>query len=294
MVRNTRRGVAVPQAPLLHLAKHRKYGTIQAVLEHNAAADLDDWIVDCTANQIGDAEYETFHGETILHMLMRFRPTGTVVDLLIRRMCERNPGTIPEDSTDLQGRTPLHIAVMHGCDLGVVERLISGIVSIVPAIAKDSCQRLPIHWACSNPRGTSPTDVRRPHLWSCGLLAGDRDNMIAVIQKLVTVYPHCVTVRDRDGKTPMDLALQNRADACTILLLDYAAKANQKNTTAEGMDPSNAGTEDTSFVDILEVTECDDDDMSSIGFGGASTAHLPALKPRSKRKTRQRIEQVQI
>jgi Ankyrin repeats (3 copies) len=218
-------------------------------------------------------------GRTLLHRVMSFRPSPPVVDLIISRMTSSSSGSCsqlhqqrvrPEDATDRYGMTPLHIAAASGASIDVVERLLRGTVGS-SALATDSMNRLPLHWACCNPSGLSPQMPRQGLFPACGATRRDSDNMLAIVQKLIKVYPQAVWMVDRDGATPFDLAAARRADTTMLVLLDITMK---KTETKQRDTTEYSNTDLDSSLDIpWEVSESfdpDADDMSTIGTGGVS------------------------
>ena len=110
--------------------------------------------------------------------------------------------------------------------------------------------------------------------------------MAAVIEKLVKVYPQAVTARDRNGMTPLNLAIQNGADIFTIRILDRAAQettvektisfekphacdASPGRNSAKTEAPSTLG---NSGIDrSMDAFADSEDDISSVGSDGCFT-----------------------
>lgn len=268
-----------PLPPLLHLARQRKFDVIAIALAERSEAEIFPWIDDCSPSQDEAGGVQTFKGETMLHLIMSYQPSLEVVNLLILRMTDKRPETVPEAATDMLSRTPLHVAVAHGCEHAVIDRLLNGTVTVVPAVTKDAQQRLPLHWACCS---TKTKGATRDVWWrvNCGARASDSENSTRIIEALVKAYPHAVTVKDRSGLTPLDLATANNAHPYILRLLDdhVASKS------PSGVELSNSGTDETFEADIpFEIGDfyngfqCgshfdhDDDDISSIGVGGLSS-----------------------
>ena len=283
--------------PLLQLAKKGRFEKIEVIFMNSSEACIAAWIEDCSLSK-GDSGLQTFKGETILHMIMVYQPPVGVVDMLIRSMTQKGPETVPEAATDMQSRTPLHLAVAHNCDIAVIDRLMNGVVSVVPAVTKDVWHRLPLHWACANPKGSTKES------WSLSCTSFPRltesDNMIKIVEALVKAYPHAVTVKDWFGLTPFDLAVKNFADPYVIHILDNVLMSNRSATVV--IDHSGSGTEDTSQPDVpLEVPSAQcctsdfDDDVSSIGTGGVSRCARNIKKPTYRRPLPYRVdEQIDI
>lgn len=240
---------------VVELVKHRNYDQILELFAANPKpSDLDCWALD------GE-------GGTLLHQVVALRPPVTLVDLVISRMMASKANSIPEDSTDHKGKTPLHIAAAVGCSYAVINRLTNGTVLSSPVLSMDHEHRLPLHWACTNPHGKAS---RTKLIRKCGARSRDKDNMLQVMEKLVQVYPHAVWARDCQGKTPYDLAKANRADSHTLTLL----RITMNNFAGKRYSGGKGSTDATSAYpgEVSEVSEydCADDDVSSIGTGGAS------------------------
>lgn len=284
--------------PLLQLAKQGRFEKIEEIFMNSSDACISAWIENCDLSK-GDSDLRTFKGETMLHMIMVHQPPASVVDMLIRSMMKKRPETVPEAATDMQSRTPLHLAVAHDCDIAVIDRLMNGVVAVVPAVTKDMWHRLPLHWACANPNGSSEES------WSlcCASFPQSTysDNMIKTIEALVKAYPHATFVKDRGGLTPLDLAAKNFADPCVLHLLANVSKSNR---SAPGVvDLSHSETDDTSQTDIpLEVPSAQlynsdfEDDVSSMGTGGVSRCarNRNIKKPTYRRPLPYIYEQIDI
>jgi hypothetical protein len=267
-----------PVDRVLTMLKRREPERVVDLFADYPPCELDCWATDAD-------------GRTLLHRVMSFRPSLPVVDLIISRMTmtskhggggssqqpqpQHSPRVLPEDATDRYGMTPLHIAAASGASIDVVERLLRGTAGSC-ALATDVMNRLPLHWACCNPFGRSPQMPRGGILssFACGATRRDGDNMLAVVQKLIKVYPQAVWMVDGDGDTPFDLAADRRADTGLLVLLDVTMKktnsgGNKRNDTTE-----HSNTEMDSSLDIpWEVSESldpDADDVSTIGTGGVS------------------------
>lgn len=285
-------------APILELAKQGNFEQIEEILTTGFRNfDAASWMEDCSLSK-GSTCLQTFKGETILHLIMAYQPPSEVVDLLIRKIIQKRPGSVPEDKADMHGRTPLHVAVIHGCDIAVVDRLMNGVVSYGPALTKDSQLRLPLHWACANPKLSSKG---RSGLASCGSRSKDSENMIRIIQALVKVYPHAVTMKDQCGMTPLDLAVKVNANKYALNILESTSE-HIKSLNDVGYSNSDI-TENMSMLDIpSEVTSApisnfnDDngDDISSIGSRGASRHVRRYKKKRVSRYNLQLYEQIQL
>lgn len=288
---------ALLRKPFLSLAKHGKFEEIEEILKALKASDLATWLEDFSPAQ-NDAGLEAFRGATMLHLIMEYKPPATLVDVLILRLSELKDGIVPEDATDLRGRTPLHLAVHYCCEPSVIKRLVYGVVSVLPAVTKDSTGRLPLHWACENPQGFT---IKSACMLCCGNRPKNCDKMVEIIEMLMKVYPHAVTVKDMAGNTPLTLAIANGADHNTILLLDRAyQKLRGENAS------TSSGTNETEIevdfpVDYAGATYFDPhdpgDDVSSIGTGGISRynrVNRTVMQRRTYRPLPYIHEQIQI
>jgi hypothetical protein len=173
---------------------------------------------------------------TTLHEILTYQPTLEVVDLLciltnetrfIRRESKMlNHKLCVEDTSDFHGRKPLHIAVIFGCDHSVITRLIKGSLRCCPATAVDDLGRTPLHWACCTTTAIlnsrqSRSILQLGHCLMCFTKvspnSNDHENLIMIVQVLITHCPHSASMRDCDGYTPFDLARQNKERPSIIL-----------------------------------------------------------------------------
>jgi hypothetical protein len=259
--------VLVQSASLLELAKQKRFDKIEEYLTLSSDSRVSSWIDGGSFPKAVSMGLQAFKGETVLHLIMVFEPTVEVVDLLIRAMIRKEPQVVPEAVTDIQGRTPLTVAVINNCDISVIRRLLSGVTAIVPAVTKDSWQRLPLHWACSH------SSIAKKRSWSiaCTDKSKSSDNMVRIVETLLKVYPHAAAWKDVAGLTPFDIATKNRADPYVLQIVGFAWECQKKRE-----DPSKASTESTLNSDIpldelkTDPLNFDFDDLSSIGSGGVS------------------------
>ena len=259
------------QKPFLLLARQLNFERIEEILTLLNARALAPWLENFgSAND--DAGLQAFKGVTMLHLIMKYRPPVTVVGLLIQRLSELRDGLVPENAADLRGMTPLHLAVQYCCDSSVIKRLVNGVASGVPAGTKDTSGRLPLHYACNDPKGLKG---QGGFFLACGSRSKISDNMMEITKILMATYPHAVMVKDINGSTPLNLAMENGASHDTVLLLD---RARQKLTAENTSASTRTGTETESeayfpvdFAIAGSFLPCDSgDDLSSIGSGGVS------------------------
>lgn len=260
-----------PRTPLLRLAKLQKYDEIIDILRDDSYT-FKAWIRECSDKQ---------RGRSALHLILEYRPTVKVVDLLIMRMRQVDQDSIPEIARDKEGMTPLHVAVARSCDVLVIEKFLCGknASSQHNAAAIVDCQqRYPLHWACAN-----PSSLFKPTI---STLATDStiENKVRAISCLVVAYPIASDSKDASGWTPKTMAKIHRADRRILQLLEFATELCRKqsvNVAAEQKDPhcsaSNDATHASTYVAsvvnvpvkvITSESFEDDFDMSSVGWDG--------------------------
>lgn len=205
--------------PLEKFAKKGKFDEIMSILQDQSDATVKEWLYQGSCESgasssdvtIGEHSIDAvencpsrrhFEHTTALHTIMKYHPPVMMVDLLFKKLQQLEGISIPEDFADSPNRmTPLHIAVAQGCDIEVVRRLMHGQTMNLPAVTIDGQGRTALHWACTNPRGS-------------GIFATKKsiENAIKNVYILIRAYPHAKVIRDENSKTPMDLAIKNRAD----------------------------------------------------------------------------------
>jgi hypothetical protein len=254
-------------ASLLQLAKQRRFDKIEELLSFSSPERISTWIDAgsfCGAVSMG---LQAFKGETILHLIMAYEPTVEVVDLLIKAMTRKDSRVVPEAVTDIQGRTPLTVAVIHNCDVSVIRRLLNGVTTFVPAVTKDTWQRLPLHWACTHESIVSKSS------WSikCHSKAKGCDNMIKIIEALLKAYPYAAVVKDVAGMTPFDIAFNKFADPYVQQILRTAWESYQPKEDKSKACTDMTESSEIPFEEFVADMYCDDyDDVSSMGTGGVS------------------------
>jgi ankyrin repeat protein len=133
---------------------------------------------------------------------------------------------VPQDVTDVLGRTPLHIAVLHG-STDVIPYLAN---SSTAALIQDQCHRCPLHWACTHPIGynnqnnmiPSPYSDDSPSPRLCQLICHSRKVAVDIceaVRILLEVYPEATLVRDADDLTPLQIAQQHNADPSIVRMI---------------------------------------------------------------------------
>ena len=281
-VRNLRRnltGDGRPPPTLLRLAKQGKFDEMAYILN---GEDRQQFLDECASAANHDGVLNLFMGQSTLQSVMAYRPTVELVELLITRMSEHNSKYEPEDSIDMQGRTPLHVAVTHGCDLPVVHRLMNDVTHSLPALMKDQQDRTPLHYACANPRGIRSS---RWHRHSSS--RDDAENMFQIVCSLIRAYPEATEIQDLAGKTPVDLAIENKADHRVLSVLVTAA-GKLVNCSKKSLE--NSFTIVSDCTSDIFVYEAHDDDLSSVGSRGVSEAGVrhASGKKKKKKKTKKK------
>ncbi|GAX15181.1 hypothetical protein FisN_12Lh117 [Fistulifera solaris] len=219
--------------------------------------------------QDDDYKLDLFRGETPLHILLRYNPPEELVHRVIEYLSQSEQSCgVPEDSIDMLGRTPLHVACANGAAVAVVERLLNGESSVMPAFAKDATGRHALHGACANPQGSWRRQVRRtnhhPFVESMALV----DNMVNVVKALLKAYPESVFIADHEGNRPKDLARMQNADERILLLLSREEHCCELDNQYQKNFSSVA---DTTVAETRTITlPRSRDDVSSIGSAGLS------------------------
>lgn len=215
---------------LLNLAKHKKFDKIEEILQNTDRCYLTRWL---------DVTRVSSHS-TLLHLILEYQPTTTCVHIVIQRLRDQNPcgGGGILTATDAHGRNPLHVAVMNGCDVSVIEYLIhcpnddatSDDETLKPATMKDKMGRLPLHWACAyNAQKQSRKRGLRKALFTnlhCARrsISKNKENMRRVIEVLVKAYPSTVSVPDQSRRTALEYATENKLDHHIVRMLGQSTK----------------------------------------------------------------------
>eukprot|EP00977_Amphora_coffeiformis_P007014 scaffold1519_cov166-Amphora_coffeaeformis.AAC.14 len=180
---------------------------------------------------------------TPLHVALAHRAPIHVVDALLAIVSKTTHHLgktySPEEAKDVQGRTPLHVAVTVGCEEAVVHRLLAGENLVMPAVARDAQHQTPLHAACRAPLAKHKKKKR---------MAIDLYNKQRVIRVLLDQYPEGAMLLDKHGKTPVDYAVQNNLSTHIIHELKRAADIH----TPSMMDHS-----EISDADLMSVASSD-------------------------------------
>lgn len=305
-IRNSQKGR--PRTSFLKLAEGQRFEEIEAILDRKDEYDLDGWLfldkqqvakksrfrLFAKRRESSLQDLHMFRGETPLHMILHYHPTESVVDKLIKYLStSKKSQTVPEDATDMLGRTPLHVGAAKGCSSAVMSRLVSGVSVVMPAVAKDSSGRFALHWACANPDGEDLVVTcggLRKSLKKNNDNVSPADNMVQVIFLLLKAYPEASTIPDNQGETPLDLAIMHGAEPRIIQLVEdsyqsckkarsFRANGRPKYKDLHKTAKENSATEGSSDEEIpAEVSEHDYDEVSSIGSAGVSLYARKKLK----------------
>jgi hypothetical protein len=252
--------------PILKLARQGRYDAMKISLLQERDDRADNWLR-LNAN-----------GKIILHKILKYQPPVEIVHLLILRLAEKSNIAVPEEFKDAEGRTPLHVAVAHGCDAAVIHRLLNGVSRVIPAVTKDNDDRLPLHLACLNEAcGATLTKQQSKQPTP----AEEVNNMVQVVYLLLSAYPVAAAIRDSNGDTPLDLARRNGADSRILCALTICAKRhapvfNPWYTVAAEATTESGNVTVLSHDVPTEITNSlshDTDDLSSIGVSRVSNVH---------------------
>ena len=165
------------------------------------------------------AQEDVLVATTPLHVALQYRAPVPVIDKLIGILKERLDVAVPEEVQDEQGRTPLHIAVTVGCEEAVAERLLAGDNLVMPAVSRDAQDRTPLHCATASP----VVKQKKKSFLGANQMAMDTWNKRRVIALLIEHYPEACLLEDKDNKTPIDYARENKFSKHSVHELQRAA-----------------------------------------------------------------------
>jgi ankyrin repeat protein len=185
---------------------------------------------------------------------------------------------VPLDVTDVLGRTPLHIAVLNG-STDAIPILSNGCTfgSYVTApLMQDKWLRCPLHWACTHAIGSNGSYTNASY-------APDKINfskmictprkvmtdMFDAVRVLLAAYPEATIIRDCDGMTPLEIAIQHNADPsiiCMVEKVEQSIRRERKNIECDSFWAESNNAETLS----LTITESD---SFPKGFPGEISVH---------------------
>lgn len=288
-----------PNQSFLKLLRSGEFKRIENILSESESVDIVLWLEEANEASKGTSlnatctnvrlyrNFQDFHSSiNALHLLVRYRPPASTVDLLCKWLRAHKAHSTSEEEIDKNGQTPLHVAVTRGCHVSVIARLTSTSSLSCPAAAMDVMKRCPLHWACC-------MDIPNSHCDGSSSIGSFKrfrkpsidfgENMVAVVQLLIRSYPQAVVIPDINDKTPLDLAYDNRLDKRILFSLFRAAENITKNdshcqstegmsmTTAEGGLPCMYYVPRTIYDKEGDATDAMSDSLSSVGDCGAST-----------------------
>lgn len=210
---------------------------------------------------------------TALHMVLPHHPPVILVDQLIASLARLvEPHYVPEATVDILNQTPLHVAASAGCDISVLRRLTK--MSHLAVFHHDNLGRLPLHCLCSKNIATSVSASSSSSSSSITKRKKKRDsnNTVHCIHLLVDIYPQACDVGDIWGRTPLDLAIENKADQRIILALLSKTKETTAGRFRHPKTPvGSAATKSTGKsvqlpLQVVRTSSTDEDDVSSVGL----------------------------
>jgi ankyrin repeat protein len=142
---------------------------------------------------------------------------------------------VPLDATDVLGRTPLHAAVISG-SVECIQIFTNGCSSAMVSapLIQDKWQRCPLHWACTHSYDNTGSFPANSSLTMLACFRKGAADMLNAVRVLIDAYPEATLIRDCDGKTPLDLALENNADPSVVAMVDKAERAIRKERRQKG------------------------------------------------------------
>jgi Ankyrin repeats (3 copies) len=216
--------------PFQQLLEQRNFDKIKAVLTSASDKSLLFWLYDtpkvppATKHLGGEELLALLTRETPLHRLVALQPPLAIVVSLVQRLTSMFQNA-PKEMTDIEGRTPLHVSVISRGRSEMVRFLIKNSTA---AVVQDAWMRCPLHWACTQPgivtlkpgpRGLLPF-MRSQSKDSSPI--EKNDDMVLTVSALIRAFPEATVIRDCNGLTPLDLAIEHQADYRVVALVHSA------------------------------------------------------------------------
>jgi len=264
----------LPRAAFCDLCKARKFEQILSILRQDEKYNIPAWLAgQSSRNSRSKSEsMHTFRGESPLHMLVQYNPGNVSVVDAVAAVLNRHGNNVPpaEDAMDMLGNTPLHTAVLHGCNPTILQRLVSGPSLVMPALTRNARQQLPLHVVCTTKSYASATQH------------------VVALDIVLQAHPEGVTATDQMNNTPYAAALKARAPSQVLELLQ-AQEGAWKPAVAAATAKKSSTPPPASVVGCCN--DNDDDDVSSIGSCGVSM--IPSNK-QLKKTTESKFHDVSI
>ena len=137
-----------PNQSFLKLLRSGEFKRIENILSESESVDIVLWLEEATEASKGTSlnatctnvrlyrNFQNFHSSiNSLHLLVRYRPPASTVDLMCKWLRAHKAYLTPEEEIDKNGQTPLHVAVTRGCHVSVIARLTSTSSLSCPAAA---------------------------------------------------------------------------------------------------------------------------------------------------------------
>ena len=214
-------------------------------LDDTASLDILQFMLEIDPNllrEVGNGDY----GRLPLHNAVANKSTA-----FCKILIDAYPESLRIGSGD--GSLPIHVACVHGVDKSDT---IQYMLELDPEIinAEDSRRKLPIHWAAENgitksielllkydPDAASKETNNGSHRLPLHRACAAYNPNLTSIQLLYDAYPEAIFARDRDGRTPVDIARSNDRNQPTIKVflqtqLEYFRQAQDMTfmTTVDG------------------------------------------------------------
>lgn len=184
-------------------------GKFDEAIKIVSESSLDDWFPEGESEEGKDSGTDCWPTNTTtpLHLILEHNPPPPEVQSMIKVLRDRFQILIPEEFSDHNGRTPLHIAVTASCTGEVIQLLLEGESQLMPAVLKDSMHRTPLHWACRPVRSQKNRKQTAMAEW----------HQKEAIRILLREFPEAASLRDVKKKTPLDYARETRLSSRSLM-----------------------------------------------------------------------------